>query len=238
MLSAPLAAVDAIWKSCPKVQVQILLLKLSKLQLILFFCNKVSSQWEVPFFSYSLCFEKINCQLWQYFVSRTSCPKTKHSQKVEVAHVNISGMEYFQFSFGNNFSHMQFIVAILTQKHINTFSKDKLGPECSDFITAESFDWPQITFYQTSISHRISLANKCFHFVQKLGKNFCLMERFGLSWSYQVHPTSDSPLWCPSSGQGSGTAYLNSHHLIAQAYPCKTTCWSAGPHSHHKGQIY
>lgn len=49
-------------------------------------------------------------------------------------------MEYFQFSFGNNFSHMQFIVIILTQQHIDTFSKDKLGPKCSDFITAESFD--------------------------------------------------------------------------------------------------
>lgn len=84
--------------------------------------------------------KKKKSQLWQYFVSRTSCLKTKHSQKVEVAHVNVSGMEYFQFSFGNNFSHMQFIVIILTQQHIDTFSKDKLGPKCSDFITAESFD--------------------------------------------------------------------------------------------------
>lgn len=53
---------------------------------------------------------------------------------------------------------MQFIVIIFAQKHIDKLSKGKLGPKCLDFITVESFDQPEVTFYQTSIPHRISFA--------------------------------------------------------------------------------
>lgn len=66
----------------------------------IYFVTKVYSKGKGPFFfSYSRLWKKKKkkSQFWQYFVSRTSCPKTKHSLKVEVAHLNISGMESFQF---------------------------------------------------------------------------------------------------------------------------------------------
>lgn len=91
----------------------------------------------------------------------------------------------FSFHLEIIFSHMQFIVIIFTQKHINKLSKRKLGPKCFDFITVESFDWPKVTFYQTCILHRILLACKCFHFVWELGKIFPHMERSSLPWSYE-----------------------------------------------------
>lgn len=46
----------------------------------------------------------------------------------------------FSFNLEMIFSHIQFIVIIFTQKHIDKLSKGKLGPKCFDFIIVESFD--------------------------------------------------------------------------------------------------
>lgn len=86
----------ATWGLSPDTQVQTVMLELSEAQPNYLFCNQSFFQQKSAFFFFIHCFEK-KCQFWQYFVSRTSCPKTKHSLKVEVAHVNISGMESFQF---------------------------------------------------------------------------------------------------------------------------------------------
>lgn len=97
-----------------------MMLQLCKVHPNYLFCNQVSSERKVPFFLIQ-CFEK-NCQFWQDFVSRTSCPRTEHSPKVEVAHVNISGMESFQCSFGNDFSpHAIHCYYFHTRKHREVF---------------------------------------------------------------------------------------------------------------------
>lgn len=97
------------------------------------------------------------------------------------------------------FPHMQFIVIIFTQENIEKFSKDKLGPKQFDFTTAESFDWPKVTFYQPSIPLRISFAHKWFCFVLEPGKTFSHMERSSLSQSYQSSPQLVLLPWFSSS---------------------------------------
>lgn len=188
------ATANATWRLSPDAQVQKLMLELSKYSQTICFVTDISSKWEVPFFSLIRSILKKNYQFWPS-VSRTSCPKTKHSYKVEVVCVNMSGMGSLQSSFGNYlFPHAIHCCYFHTKTHqqasklYQAYNFFQLGPKCFDFILVESFDWPKVTFYRIFILHRIFLSHKCFSFAQESGKILPHMQRSGLSWSYMSSP--------------------------------------------------
>lgn len=112
----------------------------------------------------------------------------------------------FIFHLEMIFSHMQFIVIIFAQEHIDKLSKGKLGPKCFDFITAESFDWPEVTFYRTSISHRISLAHKYFWFAWEPEKNLSTHGKIWFTLILWVLPGAGSPSLVLQLGPEAGKA--------------------------------
>lgn len=167
------------------------------------FATQISSKWKVPFFFFLLF-----TLFWKKIVSSGSIlfpellvPKQSIPIRLKWPMWTFLEWNVFIFHLEMIFSHMQFIVTIFTQKHIDKLSKGKLGPKYFDFITAESFDWPEVTFYRTSISHRISLAHTCFCFVGESGKIFPHVARSGLPWSYESFPELVPPPWFSSSGQ-------------------------------------
>lgn len=185
---------------------------------------KVSSKWKVPFFLLYYRVLKKNCQFRQYFVSRTSCPKTKHSHKVEVAHVNVAGMEFFQLSFGNYFfPHAIHCYYFYTKTHQQAFKAQT---------------WTKMLWFHNGGKFWLTRSNilSDLHFAQ----NFASMQMFPFCLGTRKNISTHGKIWftlilwvLPGAGslpgspaqarsrQGFGTAHCNSHHWIST--PCKTT---------------
>lgn len=125
----------------------------------IYFVTKVSSNGKVPFFFllFTVLKKKI-VSSGSIFFPELLVPKQSIPLRLKWPMRTFLEWNLFSFNLEMIFSHIQFIVIIFTQKHIDKLSKGKLGPKCFDFIIVESFDWPEVTFYWTAIAHRISLA--------------------------------------------------------------------------------